>query len=55
MIEKVIDIEFNLLKREVEKFRHQTKSLDIENRTLEDLVEVLKNPIDLCESIIAFR
>ena len=53
----VVDIErvseFDLLKEEVKEFAQQGKSSDSENNRLEDLVETLKDPIDVCEFIIA--
>ena len=36
--------EFNLLKKEVEEFRKQRKSLESENKALKQLVETLKDP-----------
>ena len=44
--------EFNLLKEEVKEFGQQSKSLDSENKRSEDLIETLKDPIDVCEFII---
>ena len=44
--------EFNLLKEEVKVFGQQSKSLDSENKRLEDLIETLKNQTDVCEFII---
>ena len=37
--------EFNLLKKEFEEFRQQSKNLESENRALEQLVEILKDPV----------
>ena len=44
---------FNLLKEEVEEIEQQSKSLDSENRELEQQVEILKDPNDTWECIMA--
>ena len=48
-ISKIMDIdnckEFSLLKKEFEEFRQQSKSLESENRALEQLLELLKDPV----------
>ena len=41
-----------MLKEEVKVFGQQSKSLDSENKRLEDLIETLKNQTDVCEFII---
>ena len=47
-MDKLMDIdkhtEFNLLKKKVEEFRKQRKSLESESKALEQLVENLKDP-----------
>ena len=45
--------EFNLLKEEVEKIGQQSKSLNSENRQLEQQVKILKYPNDVFECIMA--
>ena len=37
--------ESNLLKKEFEEFRQQSKNLESENRALEQLLEILKVPV----------
>ena len=48
-MDKLMDIdkhtELNLLRNEVEEFRQQIKSLESKNRALEQLVQILKNPV----------
>ena len=48
-MDKIMDIhkhtEFNLLKKEFEEFRQQSKNLESENRALEQLLEILKVPV----------
>ena len=44
--------EFNLLTEKVKEFGQQSRSLDSENKRLEDLIETLKDPTDVCEFII---
>ena len=39
------DTEFNLLKKEFEEFRQQSKNLESENTALEQLVENLKDSV----------
>ena len=46
--------DFNLLKKEAEEFGQQSKTLDSENRKLEHLVEILKDPNDFECMIILF-
>ena len=41
-----------MLKEEVKEIRQQGKSLVSENRGLEQLVEILKDPNDACECIM---
>ena len=41
-----------MLKEEVNEIRQQGKSLVSENRGLEQLVEILKDPNDACECIM---
>ena len=48
-MDKIKDIdkhtEFNLIRKEVEKFRQQSKILESENRALKQLVETLKSRV----------
>ena len=44
---------FNLLKEEVEEIEQQSKSFDSKSRGLEQKVEILKNPNEAYESILA--
>ena len=44
---------FNFLKKEVEERGQQSKNLDCENRRLENKIETLKDPNDVCKCIIA--
>ena len=44
---------FNLLKEEAEEIEQQSESLDSENRELEQQVEILKDPNDAWECIMA--
>lgn len=41
-------------KKGVEKFRLQRKNFDHENKRLQQKVEILKDPDDVCECLIAF-
>ena len=41
-------------KKGVEKFRLQSKNFDHENKRLQQKVEILKDPDDVCECLIAF-
>ena len=45
---------FIFSKKGVEKFRLQSKNFDHENRRLEQKVEILKDPDDVCDCLIAF-
>lgn len=57
-IDQVIDIEkhneFNLIKEDVNEAVQQSKSLDIESKKIEWLIDFLKDPNDDCEFIIAY-
>ena len=43
------DKEVNLVKKEVEEVAQQSRSLDSKNKGLEQLLEILKAPNDICE------
>ena len=48
-MDKIMDInkltELGLLKKEIKEFRQQSKSLENENRALEQIVAILKDPV----------
>ena len=48
-MDKIMDInkltELRLLKKEIKEFRQQSKSLENENRALEQIVAILKDPV----------
>ena len=46
---------FNLSKKEVKEYGQQSKHLNSENRRLKYIVEILKDPNDVCECVIVLN